>query len=55
MQVVLAFAITVALSVLSRFVVESPLSSFKANFGGAPGQPAESPVVELLATGAPSN
>jgi peptidoglycan/LPS O-acetylase OafA/YrhL len=55
MQVALAFAITLALSVLSYFALENPLSSFKANFGGAPGQPAESPVVEALPTGAPSN
>lgn len=55
MQVALAFAITLALSVLSYFALESPLSSFRANFGGAPGQPAESPVVEALPTGAPSN
>lgn len=55
MQVVLAFAITLALSVLSFFALESPLSSFKARFGGAPDQPAESPVVEALPTGAPSN
>lgn len=50
MQVVLAFAMTFALSVVSYFAIESPLSSFKANFGGAPGQPAESPVVEPAMT-----
>jgi peptidoglycan/LPS O-acetylase OafA/YrhL len=45
-QVLLAFAITLALSVLSYFLIERPLSSLKRNFGGAPGQPAETPVVE---------
>ena len=48
MRVVLAFAITLSLSVLSYFAIERPLSSFKASFGGAPGQPAESPIVEPL-------
>ncbi|MDB5566885.1 MAG: hypothetical protein JWP84_3451 [Tardiphaga sp.] len=55
MQVVLALAITLALSVLSYYAIESPLSSLKASFGGAPGQPAESPVVEPTMTRAPSN
>jgi peptidoglycan/LPS O-acetylase OafA/YrhL len=55
MQVILAFAITLALSVFSYFAIESPLSSLKASFGGAPGQPAESPVVEPTMTRAPSN
>jgi peptidoglycan/LPS O-acetylase OafA/YrhL len=52
MQVVLAFAITLALSVLSYFAIERPLSSFKGKFGGAP--TAAQSIVGSLDKGAPA-
>jgi peptidoglycan/LPS O-acetylase OafA/YrhL len=48
MQVVLAFAITTILSILSYFLIENPLSSLKQNFAGPAQAPPGSAVENVM-------